>query len=382
EDEFETAPWEVPKVVDFLKDTLDTLAFVHEHQVIHRDLKPSNLIRRNLDNHIVLIDFGAVKQVGTQPAATGISHTISIGTQGYMPSEQLAGQPKFSSDVYAVGMMGIQALTGQLPKYIPIHPQTGELDWHSYARHIHPELVTVLDTMVRYDFRTRYPSAREALNALQSLPQELQQYILPAPVVSVETEPAPSVSEPTGLTIPAMGTPPAVAEQSSEVADPPRRRKLPMPVIIAAGLFFMVMGVLLGRAYMPIERPPAVTGATSPEDRLEDSAVTLTPAVAQTVITDFYADLSNQDWDQAKARTSDAIAQQFDPNFFQKFQQVSVENLTVTAQTPESIEFLGQNTYLYNDGSTQKEERTFTVQLVNGQPRIVDSAFIKVTKSR
>ena len=53
-----------------------------------------------------------------------------------------------------------------------------------------------------------------------------------------------------------------------------------------------------------------------------------------------------------------------------------------TAQTPKSIEFLGQNTYVYSDGSMQKEERTFQVQLVDGQPRIVDSAFVRVTQSR
>ena len=74
-DEFETAPWDVPKVVDFLKNVLETLAFVHEHQVIHRDLKPSNLIRRNIDHRIVLIDFGAVKQVGTQPATPGVTQS-------------------------------------------------------------------------------------------------------------------------------------------------------------------------------------------------------------------------------------------------------------------------------------------------------------------
>ncbi|MEM9804595.1 MAG: serine/threonine protein kinase, partial [Cyanobacteria bacterium P01_D01_bin.56] len=80
--------------------------------------------------------------------------------------------------------------------------------------------------------------------------------------------------------------------------------------------------------------------------------------------------------------TSGIVAQQFNPDFFQQFQQVSVENLQVIAETPDSIEFLGLNTYLYPDGTIQQEERTFTVEIVDAQPRLVDSAFVRITKPR
>ncbi|NEQ50615.1 MAG: serine/threonine protein kinase [Leptolyngbya sp. SIO3F4] len=396
-DEFEITPWNIPNVIAFLKDVLGTLAFVHDHGVIHRDLKPSNLIRRHQDNRIVLIDFGAVKQAGTQPSA-GISHTISIGTYGYMPSEQLAGQPKFSSDVYAVGIMAIQAITGLLPKQLVPNDQTAEIDWHPAAPQLHPELVAILDRMVRYDFRTRYPSAKEALNALETLPQELTQQPIPSigPMPSVETEPAPP--DLTGLTVPVMGRP---LEQSSvtnavgssgysvapkEDSYPKSRRGFPIPAILI-GVLFLGVGLLIGRAFT--SNVPSNSGVTTagPEtvpttEPPEPPKATLTPAIAQTVVTNFYEYLSNQAWDDAKSQTSGTVAKQFDPNFFKQFQQVTVENLQVTSQTPESIEFLGQNTYFYNDGSIQKEERTFTVELVDGQPRIVESAFKRVTKSR
>ncbi|HBY79414.1 MAG TPA: serine/threonine protein kinase, partial [Cyanobacteria bacterium UBA11148] len=74
----------------------------------HRDLKPSNLIRRYKDCEIVLIDFGAVKQISAplmdSPDDTkgDTNLTIAIGSPGYMPNEQLAGTPQFSSDIYAV----------------------------------------------------------------------------------------------------------------------------------------------------------------------------------------------------------------------------------------------------------------------------------------
>ncbi|MBF2079836.1 MAG: tetratricopeptide repeat protein [Synechococcales cyanobacterium T60_A2020_003] len=163
-------PWSEARAVRLLRDTLEVLAFVHQKQVIHRDLKPSNLIRRRLDHRLVLIDFGAVKQASTlADPETGVTDvTISIGTQGYMPSEQVAGKPRFSSDVYAVGILGIQALTGIHPRCLG-EDERGEIAWWHRAEHVRPELAEILNQMVRYDFRDRYPTAVEALEALDAL---------------------------------------------------------------------------------------------------------------------------------------------------------------------------------------------------------------------
>lgn len=173
----EGKPWSETRVVLLLQEILEILAFVHRQQVIHRDVKPSNLIRRHRDGKIVLIDFGAVKQVTSSPlvdAETGATNlTVAIGTHGYMPNEQYAGKPRFSSDVYAVGMLGIRALTGIHPQKLGEDPVTCELAWHGHAAFVSSALTEVLDTMVRYDFRDRYPTAQEALEALQRLPTPL-----------------------------------------------------------------------------------------------------------------------------------------------------------------------------------------------------------------
>jgi serine/threonine protein kinase/Flp pilus assembly protein TadD len=164
--------WSENQVVFWLQDILKVLAFVHQRQVIHRDLKPSNLIRRRHDRRIVLIDFGAVKQVSTQGVdlEQGLTNiTISIGTQGYMPNEQVAGKPRFSSDIYAVGILGIQALTGIHPRHLG-EDLEGEISWHHLAPELHPELTKILDQMVRYDFRERFPTAIETLEALEKVP--------------------------------------------------------------------------------------------------------------------------------------------------------------------------------------------------------------------
>jgi tetratricopeptide (TPR) repeat protein len=170
------------EVIHLLQDLLTVLEFVHQQQVVHRDIKPSNLIRQQSDSRLILIDFGAVKQIGAQIIdAHEASITIAVGSSGYMPNEQLAGKPRFSSDIYAVGMMAIQCLTGIYPKKLREDPKTSEIIWRDQVQ-VSPEFANVLDTMVRYDFRQRYESATEALEALRSLTRT-------APIASVLAEP-------------------------------------------------------------------------------------------------------------------------------------------------------------------------------------------------
>jgi serine/threonine-protein kinase len=154
--------------IEILQHILEVLAFVHQHEIIHRDIKPSN-IRRRQDGKIVLIDFGAVKQISTQiiNSQGQTSFTVAIGTPGYMPSEQANRQPQFSSDVYAVGMIGIQALTGIFPLHLSKDSQ-GEVVWQNQAK-VSQQLADIIDKMVRYDFRQRYHSASEALQALRAI---------------------------------------------------------------------------------------------------------------------------------------------------------------------------------------------------------------------
>ena len=157
------------QVISLLQNILEILDFVHQQKVIHRDVNPRNLLRRETDGKLVLIDFGAVKQITTALVAQGKTKvTVVIGTPGYVPCEQAHGNPKLSSDIYAVGIIGIQALTGLLPEQLLKDPNTDEIIWQEQAQ-VNPELAEVLDKMVRYDFRQRYPSAESALQALKEL---------------------------------------------------------------------------------------------------------------------------------------------------------------------------------------------------------------------
>ncbi|WP_019498665.1 protein kinase domain-containing protein [Pseudanabaena sp. PCC 6802] len=159
--------WSEGQVLAFLRDILGILEFVHQQNVIHRDIKPANIIRRYRDSKLALIDFGAVKEirslVTTIQAQSG--NSVAVGTPGYMPGEQAVGKPRFSSDIYALGMTAVQALTGMPPEHLKEDITTGEVAWRQYAQ-VSEATARVIDKMVRSHFRDRYQSAREVLSDL------------------------------------------------------------------------------------------------------------------------------------------------------------------------------------------------------------------------
>ncbi len=162
--------WSENQVIQLLHEVVDILAFVHNHGIIHSDLQPDKLIRRQQDGRLVLTGFNALNQVRVQIVAIPeqLSATVALGALGYMAMEQVRGQPRPSSDIYALGMIGIQALTGLNPVQLEEDPQTGEVIWRQQAT-VSDELAAILTTMVRYHFKDRYQSATHVLEALHSL---------------------------------------------------------------------------------------------------------------------------------------------------------------------------------------------------------------------
>lgn len=156
-----------PYVITLLKDVVEVLQFIHGFGVIHRDIKPGNVMRREADGRLVLIDFGAVKQIETDIAGS-YDHTVAIGTSGYAPPEQLLGQPLLNSDIYALGMLGIQALLGVPSVQIPKDPVTKEVVWRDRVQ-VSDKLAAILDKMVAYRHQERYQSAMEVSQDLRQI---------------------------------------------------------------------------------------------------------------------------------------------------------------------------------------------------------------------
>ena len=101
---------------------------------------------------------------------------------------------------------------------------------------------------------------------------------------------------------------------------------------------------------------------------------------AISLIENLYYLLSTKQFDGARALYSSQLAESFAPSFFNQFERVTVEDLQITSRTDNSINFRGQNTYVYPDGSTQREIRSYTVRNLGGELKITSSEFIKVTK--
>jgi serine/threonine protein kinase len=173
--------------IELLLEVLPVLDYIHSRRVIHRDIKPSNLIRRYRDGKFVLIDFGAAcflpeTNSSTQPESDDTP--FAIGTPGYMPDEQHLGMSQLNSDLYALGAVVIHLLTGVHPRQFEQDLISGELNWHSHLpdKPIEPQLIAILDRMVRVRFDDRYQQAAEVLADVQALPvvqQTQQQKSLP-----------------------------------------------------------------------------------------------------------------------------------------------------------------------------------------------------------
>jgi len=170
--------WTEAQAIAFLREILEILNSIHQANVIHRDITPSNLIRRQTDRQIVLIDFGAVREISTFTSSnTGEILSQAIGTRGYMPAEQYdtRSAPRPYNDIYAVGIIAIQAVTGQSPNNLPKDPETCDIIW-GYSTpergmlQVSDRLRHILNTMVRFNFQNRYQSAAEVLQALDSPP--------------------------------------------------------------------------------------------------------------------------------------------------------------------------------------------------------------------
>lgn len=372
---------------EILLQLLTILEYVHAKKIVHRDIKPDNIILRYSDNLPVLIDFGAVKEtMGTVMTSSGNSTpSIVIGTPGFMPSEQSIGRPVYSSDLYALGLTIIYLLTGKTPPELPSDPLTGEIQWRQYALNISPSLATILDKSIRSHHQERFPTAQTMKHELLGLLSQKTMVISSASHSPVnQSSPTKAIpdwlkitfaSGLTGLILVAIflfiqhQQRQEFAEQLSQLQSPPVS---PSPISPDNEAIATPQPT---PTFSPTPTPSWVEPEISPENYLaEDQAIS--------TIENLYYLVSNRQYDQAIQLFSPQLADQFDPQFFNQFERVTVEDLQITSRTDSMINFVGQNTYVYPDGSTQRERRSYTVRNLEGENKITASEFIKVTKFR
>lgn len=154
-------PCTPPQAIAWMIQTCDVLDYIHQQEppLIHRDIKPANLLVRTVDNRVVVLDFGAVKEIGT---ALG----TRIGAEGYSAPEQDRGQPCTQSDLYAIGPTLIFLLTGDNPmKFYRKRGSGYRFDVESIPT-VTPQLRSAIERVTEPKPRDRYQSAKELSLAL------------------------------------------------------------------------------------------------------------------------------------------------------------------------------------------------------------------------
>jgi serine/threonine-protein kinase len=104
-----------------MKEVADALSAAHGLSVIHRDIKPDNILLEGTRGRVIVTDFGIAKAMSTGSGATLTSAGVAIGTPQYMSPEQAAGEKEIDgrSDIYSLGIVAYQMLTGELPFVAP-----------------------------------------------------------------------------------------------------------------------------------------------------------------------------------------------------------------------------------------------------------------------
>ena len=161
----QSGPQTEREVKQFLREMLPIVQYIHRQGLLHLDIKPSNIIRRSGDQKLVLIDFGAVRRY--PDVALAEAGDRGAGTIGFAPSEQLAGQPTYASDIYSLGVTCLYLLTKISPLDLAIAPQGQNLRWQESVR-LTPHFTRVLTKMLHPDAARRFQTI-EALERAMNL---------------------------------------------------------------------------------------------------------------------------------------------------------------------------------------------------------------------
>ena len=156
-----TGPVTPSQAISWMLQTCEVLDYIHSQYppLIHRDIKPANLIARTADNRVVVLDFGAVKEIGTLAGTR-------IGAEGYCAPEQERGQPLVQSDLYAIGPTLIFLLTGETPfKFYRKQGKSYKFQIESVPT-ISRQLRTVIEQVTEALPGDRYATAKELASAL------------------------------------------------------------------------------------------------------------------------------------------------------------------------------------------------------------------------
>src|SRR5881409_3516643 len=161
-----------------MQETADALGAAHAFGIIHRDVKPDNILLEGSRGRVVVTDFGIAKALSSTTGGATLTATgVAIGTPHYMSPEQAAGDREIDgrSDIYSLGVVAYQMLTGELPFHAPTVP--GILMKHITERaplitdrrpDLPEDLAAFVMRCLEKDPEDRWPTADALRRALES----------------------------------------------------------------------------------------------------------------------------------------------------------------------------------------------------------------------
>lgn len=161
-------PLSEAQVINLLAELLESLAMIHFYHINHGNIHPNNIIRRKQNQQLVLTDFAGFKQMLNQ------NPTLSGKLAGYQRQKITAETCLFKDDIYAVGMIAIQAITGIPAEKIPKHPKTNKVLWEAQTQVKNRQLISLINTLVSLDKKNRNVVLSQALRIIKNLQTQSQ----------------------------------------------------------------------------------------------------------------------------------------------------------------------------------------------------------------
>lgn len=195
-------------VVEMVRQLAEGLHYAHQRQMIHRDIKPDNVLLKEIDGapetrrlRPVLTDFGLAKLAQNSMLDTALGE--AMGTPEYMSPEQCLNERiDERSDIYAMGVLLFELVTGQVPfpfrnmhDMIRDHTQTPVPDIQQ-MRGVEVELEQIIRTCLAKDPKDRYQTARELARAIEQFQEGP-----PAPATVLEEEPEAPYAGPVNIIV-------------------------------------------------------------------------------------------------------------------------------------------------------------------------------------